>query len=169
LNFATPPAYLVPQTCARRRSFQAGVPSPLGGGLQRVAREVAQNKFADQLTYRQLVALVVLQDETSATALQMAYFQRDQGEVAPSDAVALEPDDLADKEHSDHVSSEPTRMRAAENESLAPGPQAAGHFSQDLKLTPIGLTMRRQMRLEAIPTDDHVRPLEELANPVHPI
>lgn len=125
-------------------------------------------KLADQLTYRQLVALVVLQDEKSATELQTASFRRDQGEVAPSDAVALELDDLTNKG--------PLGLRVEGTDDIArPGEliESAGPASrrpfQDLKLTPIGLTMHRLMRLETIPADDRVRLLEELTIPVHPI
>jgi hypothetical protein len=123
-------------------------------------------KLADRLTYRQLVGLSVLQSAQYFDTLVSASYRRDQGEVSPSDAIALEIDDLADQGV--------IGVQVAGGDEIArPGElwgssgRASAKPFQDLKLTSVGLVMHRLMRLSSLSAEDQAAFLNDLAIPVH--
>lgn len=124
-------------------------------------------KLADRLTYRQLVALAALQDPENFDSLATASYQRDEGATGPTDALALELDDLAAQgvigirvEGSDEI--------ARPGELWGSSGRASAQAFQDLKLLPTGLDLHRLMRLHAIPAEDRELFLHELATPRPP-
>jgi hypothetical protein len=121
-------------------------------------------KLADRLTYRQLVALATLQDPESFNRLAKASYQRDEGTTGPTDALALELDDLADQgalgvlvEGADEV--------ARPGELYGSAGRASAKDFQSLQLTQTGLNLHRLMRLDTTPVEDRARVLDELATP----
>jgi hypothetical protein len=121
-------------------------------------------KLADRLTYRQLVALSALQDPESFDRLATASYQRDEGSTSPTDALALELDDLAVQgvvgiqvEGSDEI--------AQAGELWGSSGRASAQAFQDLKLLPTGLDLHRLMRLPTVPAEDRERFLQELVTP----
>jgi hypothetical protein len=121
-------------------------------------------KLADRLTYRQLVALAALHDPERFDRLATASYQRDEGSTGPTDALALELDDLAAQgiigirvEGSDEI--------ARPGELWGSSGRASAKAFQDLKLLPTGLDLHRLMRLHSIPAEDCQRFLNELVTP----
>jgi hypothetical protein len=121
-------------------------------------------KLADRLTYRQLVALATIQDPECFEPLVRASYQRDEGTTGPTDALALELDDLADQgvlgvlvEGSEEV--------ARPGELYGSSGRASAKDFQSLHLTQAGLNLHRLMRLDTIPLEGRVRLLDELAAP----
>jgi hypothetical protein len=121
-------------------------------------------KLADRLTYRQLVALVTLQDPKSFDRLAKASYQRDEGTTGPADALALELDDLADQ-GALGVLVEGTEEVARPGELYGSSGRTSAKDFQSLQLTQTGLNLHRLMRLNTIPLDDRARLLDELATP----
>ena len=121
-------------------------------------------KLADGLTYRQLVAVSALQDPENFDGLATASYQRDEGSTGPTDALALELDDLAARgvigirvEGGDEI--------ARPGELWGSSGRASAQAFQDLKLLPTGLNLYHLMRLHTIPAEDRDRFLDELATP----
>jgi hypothetical protein len=123
-------------------------------------------KLAARLTYEQLVALSVFQDEKHLDTLATASYRRDEGQVAPSDTIALEIDDLADQGVLG-VRVEGGDETARPAELWGSSGRASAKPFQDLKLMPVGLSMHRLMRLSTIPADDQNHFIGELDIPVH--
>lgn len=121
-------------------------------------------KLADRLTYRQLVALATLQDPESFERLAKASYQRDEGTTGPTDALALELDDLADQgvlgvlvKGGDEV--------VRPGELIASAGRASAKDFQSLQPTQTGLNLHRLMRLDTIPVENRARLLDELSAP----
>ena len=123
-------------------------------------------RLADSLTYRQLVALAVLDNPDSVDSLTMASYEREVGTLRPSEVAALQLDDLADQgvigvlvEGADHI--------ARPGELYGSSGRASAKPFQDLRLTPLGHKLRGLMRLSTIPEADQGSFRAELAQPVH--
>lgn len=121
-------------------------------------------KLADRLTYRQLVVLATLQDPESSNRLAKASYQRDEGTTGPTDALALELDDLADQ-GALGVLVEGAEEVARPGELYGSSGRASAKDLQSLKLTQTGLNLHRLMRLDAVSVEDRARLLRELAAP----
>jgi hypothetical protein len=121
-------------------------------------------KVADRLTYRQLVALAALQDPENSNRLATASYQRDEGSTSPTDALALELDDLADQGVLG-VRVEGAEEIARPGELYGSSGRASAKDFQNLQSTSTGLNLHRLMRLDTIPPEDRARFLDELATP----
>lgn len=121
-------------------------------------------KLADRLTYRQLVALATLQDPQSANQLAKASYQRDEGVTGPTDALALELDDLGDRGALGMIV-EGGEDVARPNELMGSMGRVSTKDFQSLRLTQTGLNLHRLMRLGTIPVEDRARLLDELETP----
>lgn len=121
-------------------------------------------KLADRLTYRQLVALATLQDPESFERLAKASYQRDEGTTGPTDALALELDDLADQ-GALGVLVEGTEDVARPGELYGSMGRVSAKDFQSLQLTQTGLNLHGLMRLDTIPVEDRARLLDELVAP----
>jgi hypothetical protein len=108
----------------------------------------------------------VFQDEGNAGALAIAAIKRDEGATKPSDAIALEIDDLADTGVIG-VQVEGSDLIARPGELYGSSGRASNKPFQDLKPTTIGQTMHRLMRLDSIQAEDRERFLAELAEPAY--
>lgn len=121
-------------------------------------------KLADRLTYRQLVALTTLQDPENFNRLAKASYQRDEGTTGPTDALALEVDDLADQ-GALGVLVEGGEEVARPGELYGSMGRVSAKDFQSLRLTQTGLNLHRLMRLDTITVADRARLLDELATP----
>ena len=119
-------------------------------------------KLADQLTYRQLVALATLQDPESFDRLAKASYQRDEGTTGPTDALALELDDLADQ-GALGVLVEGSEEVTRPGELYGSSGRASAKDLQSLQLTQTGLNLHRLMRLDAVSVEDRARLLAAVA------
>lgn len=122
-------------------------------------------KLADRLTYRQLVGLSVFSDEASADALAEASIRREEGVSRPSDAVALEVDDLAESGVLG-IEVGGTGEVTRPGELIGGQGRPSSQSFQDLKPTAIGATLSRLMRLGDVPAEDKQQFLRQLATPV---
>lgn len=120
-------------------------------------------RLADRLTYRQLVALVVMDNPEHERVLAAASVQREEGTAAPTEVVALELDSLADQ---GCIGVAPKGGgRVARPDELWGSSRAIDLPLQNLRLTRAGQTLRRLMRLSTIPAEDQSRLVDELASP----
>ncbi len=145
-------------SCTRRRAMRSGRWSVLLGHLYdgiafdaTVTTEEGRCllKVADRLTYRQLVALAALQDPENSNRLATASYQRDEGSTSPTDALALELDDLADQGVLG-VRVEGAEEIARPGELYGSSGRASAKDFQNLQSTSTGLNLHRLMRLDTI-------------------